>query len=63
LPLWGFLGRSIVFAIGFLLVIPAPWVAVWAYRWFFSRVHVPGRPNLAFEAGSATSGGSTSRWR
>jgi len=49
LPIWGFLGRSIVFMIGFLLVIPAPWVAVWAYRWFFSRIHVPGRPNLAFE--------------
>jgi hypothetical protein len=49
LPLWGFLGRGIVFVIGFLLVIPAPWVAVWFYRWFASRVHVPGRPNLAFE--------------
>ena len=49
LPLWGFLGRGIVFVIGFLLVIPAPWVAVWFYRWFASRVHVPGRPNLAFD--------------
>jgi hypothetical protein len=48
LPLWGFLGRSIVFVIGFLLVIPAPWVAVWFYKWMASRVHVPGRPNFAF---------------
>src|SRR5437763_10187544 len=49
LPLWGFLGRGIVFVIGFLLVIPAPWVAVWFYRWFASRVEVPGRPNFAFD--------------
>ena len=48
LPLWEFLGRSLVFAIGFLLVIPAPWVAVWFYRWVASRIHVPGRPNFAF---------------
>ena len=48
LPLWAFLGRSLVFVIGFVLVIPAPWVAVWFYRWMASRVQVPGRPNLAF---------------
>ena len=48
LPLWGFLGRGIVFVIGFLLVIPAPWVAVWFYKWMASRIHVPGRPNFAF---------------
>ena len=48
LPLWGFLGRGIVFVIGFLLVIPAPWVAVWFYKWMASRINVPGRPNFAF---------------
>ena len=48
LPLWGLLGRSIVFLIGFLLVIPAPWVAVWFYKWVASHVTVPGRPNFAF---------------
>ena len=31
-----------------VLVIPAPWVAVWFYRWFASRVQVPGRPNFEF---------------
>jgi hypothetical protein len=31
-----------------MLVIPAPWVAVWVYRWFASRLHVPGRPNFSF---------------
>jgi hypothetical protein len=42
------LGRGLVFAIGFLLVIPAPWVATSFYRWIISRLRVPERPNLAF---------------
>ncbi len=46
--IWELLGRWILFVIGFLLVIPAPWVAVGLYRWFVSRLRVPGRPNLAF---------------
>lgn len=48
LPIWSFLGRSLLFVIGLLLVIPAPWVATSLYRWFASRTHVPGRPNFAF---------------
>jgi hypothetical protein len=40
--------RSLVFIIGMVLVIPSPWVATWYYRWAFSRICVPGRPNLAF---------------
>lgn len=48
LGLWSFLGRSILFVIGLLLVIPAPWVGTSFYRWIVSRIHVPGRPNLAF---------------
>jgi hypothetical protein len=48
LPLWGLLGRSIVYIIGMVFVIPAPWVAVWFYRWFASRLQVPGRPNFSF---------------
>src|SRR5713226_10789441 len=46
--LWDLLGRGLVFVIGFLLVIPAPWVATNFYRWMISRLRVPGRPNLAF---------------
>jgi hypothetical protein len=46
--IWALLGRSIVFVIGFLLVIPAPWVAVSFYRWFVSCIRVPQRPNLGF---------------
>ena len=48
LPLWGLLGRSIVYIIGMTLVIPAPWAATWFYQWFASRVRVPGRPNFSF---------------
>ena len=46
--IWELLGRSLIFVIGFLLVIPAPWVAVSFYRWFISQVRVPQRPNLDF---------------
>jgi len=48
LPLWSLLGRSILFVIGILLVIPAPWTGTSFYRWGVSRLSVPGRPNLAF---------------
>src|SRR5882672_9497358 len=48
LPLWSLLGRSLLYIIGLLLVIPAPWVATSFYRWAVSRLHVPGRHNLAF---------------
>jgi hypothetical protein len=46
--IWSLLGRSLVFVIGLLLVIPAPWTATSFYRWMVSRLDVPGRPNLAF---------------
>ena len=48
LGLWPLLGRSLLFIIGIVLVIPAPWVATSFYRWMASRVHVPQRPNFAF---------------
>jgi hypothetical protein len=47
-PIWPFLGRSLLFVIGLLLVIPAPWTATSFYRWIASHIHVPERPNLAF---------------
>ncbi len=46
--LWPLLGRSILFVIGTLLVIPSPWVAVSNYRWAAARLTVPGRPNFGF---------------
>jgi GYF domain 2 len=46
--LWALLGRGLLFVIGLLLVIPAPWAATGFYRWMASRVHVPELPNFAF---------------
>jgi GYF domain 2 len=46
--IWALLGRTLLFLIGFLLVIPAPWVATGFYGWFVERLHVPQRPNLEF---------------
>jgi hypothetical protein len=46
--LWEFLGQSLLYGIGILLVVPAPWLATNFYRWGATRVRVPDRPNLAF---------------
>jgi GYF domain 2 len=46
--LWSLLGRSLLFIIGLVLVVPAPWTATGFYRWMVSGLHVPGRPNLGF---------------
>ncbi len=48
LPIWALFGRTLLYVIGILLIVPAPWVATNFYRWFISRIHVPGRPNLEF---------------
>lgn len=46
--IWELLGRALLFVIGFLLVIPAPWTATSFYRWFIERLRVPQRPDLGF---------------
>jgi hypothetical protein len=47
LGLWDFLGRSLLFSIGFLLVVPAPWVATNFYQWMAqSRLHRSSRRHL-----------------
>lgn len=46
--LWEFLWRGLLYAIGILLVVPAPWLATSFYRWTASRVRIPDRPNFAF---------------
>src|ERR1700760_4424240 len=43
-----FFGQSLLYAIGMILVVAAPWLATGYYRWGASRVRVPDRPNLAF---------------
>jgi hypothetical protein len=49
-----FIWRSIVFFLGLLFVIPAPWAITWYVKWFTSCVRVPGRPNLSFEGRAMT---------
>ena len=46
--LWGPLGRGLLFSIGVLLVIPAPWVATMFFRYIVEHIRVPGRPNIRF---------------
>src|SRR5665213_466512 len=46
--LWDLLGRGLLFVIGFLLVIPAPWAATNFYGRMISRLRVPERPHLGF---------------
>ncbi|MDB5616387.1 GYF domain-containing protein [Tardiphaga sp.] len=46
--IWGLLGRGLLFMIGILLVIPAPWVATGFYRYVVERLRVPGRGNIGF---------------
>lgn len=47
--LWELVGRSLLYAVGILLIVPAPWLATSFYQWIASRVRVPDRPNLAFD--------------
>jgi hypothetical protein len=45
IPEWGFFWRSVVTLIGVVLIIPAPWVGPWFYKWLCERISLPdGRP-------------------
>jgi hypothetical protein len=46
--LWGLLGRGLLFSIGVILLIPAPWVATMFFRYLVEHLRVPGRPNMRF---------------
>ena len=46
--IWVLLGRALLFSIGIMLVIPAPWAATGFYRWFIEHLRVPRRPGLGF---------------
>ena len=49
-PVWGLFWRSLVAALGFLLIIPAPWTALWFYRWLAGRVSLPNGRRLRLES-------------
>jgi GYF domain 2 len=52
--IWAITWRTLLAWIGFLFVIPIPWVIVWYCRWMVSCVHVAGRPNLSFTGRALT---------
>lgn len=52
--IWDFVWRSLVLAIGCVLIIPVPWLLVWYTKWIVPCVRVPGRPNLSFTGEAMT---------
>lgn len=52
--IWDFVWRSLVFFVGSIFIIPAPWLLVWYLKWLVPCVRVPGRPNLSFEGTAMT---------
>ncbi|WP_374545757.1 DUF4339 domain-containing protein [Rhodoblastus sp.] len=49
-PVWGLFWRSIVFIFGMALIIPAPWVGLWFYRFIADHVALPGGARLRLES-------------
>lgn len=45
---FGLFGRAVLFLVGTLLIIPAPWVATILYRYLVENARAPQRPNLSF---------------
>jgi hypothetical protein len=48
LPVWGLFGRSLLLAIGLLLIVPSPWTSTSFYKWLSERVSLPDGRRLAF---------------
>jgi hypothetical protein len=46
--IWSLLGRGLLFTLGVIFVIPAPWAATAFYRWIVPHIQIPGWPNLSF---------------
>jgi hypothetical protein len=49
-PVWDLFWRSIVAGLGLIFIIPAPWAALWLYRWLMNRVSLPNGARLALES-------------
>lgn len=45
---WSLFGRGLLYVIGVIFVIPAPWAATAFYRWIIPNFQIPGWPNLGF---------------
>ena len=49
-PAWGLFWRGIVFGLGILFILPAPWAGVWFYRWLAGKVVLPGGRPLRLQS-------------
>lgn len=47
-PVWGLFGRSLLYVVGQVLVIPAPWAATGYYRFLCEQVALPDGRRLRF---------------
>jgi hypothetical protein len=48
LPVWGLLGRTLLVALGTILVVPAPWTATYYYKFLVDHVALPDGKRLRF---------------
>ena len=46
---WALLGYSLLVLVGMVLVIPAPWVNTWFYRWYVDHIELPNGHKVTFE--------------
>lgn len=46
--IWPLLGRGLLYTLGVIFVIAAPWAATAFYRWIIPHIQIPGWPNLGF---------------
>ncbi len=47
-PMWPLLGRTLLVAIGQILIVPSPWTTTSYYRWFVEHIELPGQERAAF---------------
>lgn len=45
-PVWGLFWRLLAFGVSIALILPAPWVGVWFYRWLAERIALPSGERL-----------------
>ena len=44
----GFFGRCVVLVVGMMLIIPAPWVLAWFFRWSFDQIRFSDNTKASF---------------
>lgn len=54
-PVWELLWRSVVFTLGIIFIVPAPWAGPWFYGWLAARVRLPNGRRLHLDSPFAAS--------